>query len=207
MPLTLGLLLHLPLTLEQHLVMSRQEDLASNGVTEDYPALETLVEKGHSSLLYLTLQLLGREQDESSQYIASHIGVASGLVTLLRGYSHHASSGTIVFPRSIMTQFEITTRLALQGPSQEKESVRLKDATHDMASQAYAHLRTAREIYEKDRPKESFLAFLPAVSCSLYLDALQQEDFDPFLSSLNYAQRPPLRYQLALTKAWATKTF
>ena len=53
-------------------------------------ALENYAEEGHSSVQYLVLQSLG-VQDEASEYAASHVGVASGLTTTLRGFAYHAS--------------------------------------------------------------------------------------------------------------------
>lgn len=51
--------------------------------------LENYAEYGHSSILYLLLEVLGINNDQI-QIAASHLGVSSGIVTLLRGYAHHA---------------------------------------------------------------------------------------------------------------------
>jgi UDP-N-acetylmuramate-alanine ligase len=51
--------------------------------------LENYAEFAHSSLLYLLLEVLGIN-NEQIQISASHVGVSSGIVTLLRGYAHHS---------------------------------------------------------------------------------------------------------------------
>lgn len=52
--------------------------------------LENYAEYSHSSILYLLLETM-EVKNETAEYAASHVGVCKGIVTLLRGYSHHAS--------------------------------------------------------------------------------------------------------------------
>jgi len=68
---------------------ARQRDMAGEQ-PDTLDALENYAEEGHSSLHYLVLQSLG-VSGEASEYAASHVGVASGLTTMLRGFPHHAS--------------------------------------------------------------------------------------------------------------------
>ena len=65
-----------------------------NSRYESYDDLENYAEFAHSSISYLLLELLGLKDDIELQYAASHFGVSSGLVTLLRGYPYHASMVT-----------------------------------------------------------------------------------------------------------------
>lgn len=51
-------------------------------------SLETYAEEGHSSLVYLQLELLGINKEEV-KYMASHVGVGYGLTTALRGIPHN----------------------------------------------------------------------------------------------------------------------
>ena len=97
--------------------------------------------------------------------------------------------------------------MALSGPQSEQDKKSLEDATHDMASQAHAHLTAARNLYNKLDPKVGLMAFLPAVSCDLYLKALEQNNFDPFVTSLQYGQRTPLQYQLKLLSSLVKRSF
>lgn len=52
--------------------------------------LELYAENSHSSLLYLMLESL-QVKDENTEFIASHVGVCKGLITLLRGHIFHIS--------------------------------------------------------------------------------------------------------------------
>ena len=52
--------------------------------------LELYAENSHSSQLYLMLEAL-QIKDEHTEFIASHVGVCKGLITLLRGHMFHIS--------------------------------------------------------------------------------------------------------------------
>ena len=71
--------------------LSRLADITNNGVYEDYNGLEDYAELAHSSLNYLMLELLGLRTDTSLQYAASHLGVSTGITTLIRSHPYHAS--------------------------------------------------------------------------------------------------------------------
>ncbi len=93
-PVALELLQHvhdygLSIRLLQRCLEARYSDMMNNGIIETMDELENYAEFGHSSILYLLLEVLGIN-NEQIQYAASHLGVSSGIVTLLRGYSHHA---------------------------------------------------------------------------------------------------------------------
>ena len=68
---------------------ARQRD-ASQSQPESLDDLENYAEHGHSSILYSLLESMDI-RDEEANFMASHVGVASGLTTLLRGFPHHTS--------------------------------------------------------------------------------------------------------------------
>lgn len=68
---------------------ARQRD-ASQSQPESLDDLENYAEHGHSSILYALLETMDI-RDEEANFMASHVGVASGLTTLLRGFPHHTS--------------------------------------------------------------------------------------------------------------------
>jgi NADH dehydrogenase [ubiquinone] 1 alpha subcomplex assembly factor 6 len=69
--------------------MFRYKDL-SNELLISMDDLETYAECGHSSILYLILEILD-VQNKNAEFAASHIGVSSGIVTTLRGFPHHSA--------------------------------------------------------------------------------------------------------------------
>jgi hypothetical protein len=77
----------------EYLVESRLQDILSPQ-TETLSELEDVVEKSHSSLLYLTLETVNPNQNGYPQevdYMASHVGVSFGLVSVLRGTAYDLS--------------------------------------------------------------------------------------------------------------------
>ena len=67
----------------------RQRDLFGEQ-PETLDDLENYAEQGHSSILYLLLEALDIK-DENAEFAASHVGVCSGITTLLRGMPYHSS--------------------------------------------------------------------------------------------------------------------
>lgn len=63
-----------------------------------YDDLEDYAEKAHSSLIYLILQMMQINQQDV-HYVGSHIGVCTGIVTLLRGYAFNAQ---MVFRKTML---------------------------------------------------------------------------------------------------------
>ncbi|XP_063143350.1 NADH dehydrogenase (ubiquinone) complex I, assembly factor 6 isoform X2 [Rattus norvegicus] len=65
--------------------------------------LETYAENTQSSLLYLTLEVLG-VKDVHADHAASHIGKAQGIVTCLRATPYHSSRRQVFLPMDVCVQ-------------------------------------------------------------------------------------------------------
>lgn len=63
--------------------MMTPADMSSMNDLEDY------AEYSQSSLLYLALEVIGVPRDENTEFVASHLGVCIGILTLLRGHPAH----------------------------------------------------------------------------------------------------------------------
>ncbi|XP_074841789.1 NADH dehydrogenase (ubiquinone) complex I, assembly factor 6 isoform X2 [Carettochelys insculpta] len=116
--------------------------------------LETYAENTQSTLLYLTLEMLG-VRDIHADHAASHIGKAQGIVTCLRATPYHSKRRKIFLPMEICM---------LHGVSQEdfiraKQEKNVRDVIYNIASQAHIHLEHARS-FSKNVPVKAFPAFL-----------------------------------------------
>ncbi|XP_044770195.1 NADH dehydrogenase (ubiquinone) complex I, assembly factor 6 isoform X3 [Neomonachus schauinslandi] len=121
--------------------------------------LENYAENTQSSLLYLTLEILG-VKDLHADHAASHIGKAQGIVTCLRATPYHGSRRRVFLPMDICM---------LHGVSQEdfvrkSQDKNVRDVIYDIAGQAHLHLKH--------------------VALEDYLKKIQQVDFDIFHPSL-----------------------
>ena len=178
---------------------ARQKDL-SGAQPQTLDDLEDYAEQGHSSVLYLLLETLG-VRDEESEYTASHVGVCSGITTIMRGFPHHASQSQMYIPADVMADKNLEMNTFLRGPSSPEQAQALRDSVYEMASQAYGHLDKARGL----NPSRSAIhALLPAVRASMFLEKLRQVDFDPYNSSL-YDEESHLGLQLKLLYASTMK--
>ncbi|XP_004474751.1 NADH dehydrogenase (ubiquinone) complex I, assembly factor 6 isoform X2 [Dasypus novemcinctus] len=140
--------------------------------------LETYAENTQSSLLYLTLEILGIK-NLHADHAASHIGKAQGIVTCLRATPYHGSRRKVFLPMDICI---------LHGVSQEdflrkNQDKNVRDVIYDIASQAHLHLKHARSFHKKV-PVKAFPAFLQTVALEDYLRKIQQVDFDIFHPTL-----------------------
>jgi len=142
------------------------------------------LEYAHSSLLYLLLEAIG-VADESAQFAASHLGVCTGLVTLLRALPHHSSNGWCCLPEELLLKHGLSRRTVLHGPGSAEERRTLQDATQDLAGLAWAHLVKAQQLSEACRTQSApaRAVFLSVASMTHFLRLLQSRDFDPFLAA------------------------
>lgn len=153
-------LLLFSLTAFQDADLHTPEHLTSESLTDHAEATS-------STLLYALLSLLTIPSNslDSLSHAASHVGVAQGIVTLLRGLPYHASKGRMSIPA------EITSK---HGVSQEevfrrgKEAKGIVDAVYEFAVLANDHLITARDTLSKlddgKVPREAMPVFLTGVS-------------------------------------------
>ncbi|EGD76258.1 hypothetical protein PTSG_00961 [Salpingoeca rosetta] len=139
---------------------------------------ENYAEHTCSSLYYLTLECMGI-RDQHADHVASHIGRAEGLVTLLRGLPHMASQGKLRLPLDVCAKHGVVQQDVLRG----NITPAVQDAVHAIASEAVLHLNTARSMMDQI-PQHARTCFLPSVCLNLYLNQLLAVDFDPMHPTL-----------------------
>lgn len=165
--------------------------------------LENYAEQSHSSILYLLLESMNI-RDENTNYMASHIGVCSGLTTLLRGFPFHISKRQTYIPRDTMQKNSISIVQLLSGPpNAEDKGLRtaLQNCIFDVASQAHGHLDRARILHkgEENTAPISKLAInicSPAIRSSMFLEELRRVNFDPYHHDLHKNIQLKFQYQL-----------
>ncbi|KAL3858745.1 hypothetical protein ACJMK2_008999 [Sinanodonta woodiana] len=159
------------------LMEARAEQLEADGF-RSVKAVEDYGENTVSALLYLLLQCAG-VKNIHADHVASHLGRAQGVVTLLRSTPYHSSKERVYFPVELLIKHGVSEESVIRG-QQEKP---LKDLVFDLASVAHHHLLTARNM-KKDVPKEAIPIFLNSLICDQYLKKLQLADFSIFDKSL-----------------------
>ena len=153
--------------------------------------METYCENTAASTLYLTLECLGVRDFKADRAI-SHIGKATGLVTLLRGTPYNCSKKQPKIPIDLMRECEFHNQESMLRGENSKE---LSEVIFQIASRAKVHLNSARGMAE-ELPKESLPALLPALALDQYLEQLRKADFDIFDPSLAKSGHVGLQLQL-----------
>ncbi|KAF4551257.1 Hypothetical protein D9617_14g077140 [Elsinoe fawcettii] len=210
-------------------IVNAREQYLGNPPYPDLAALESYAESTYSTLMYLTLQSLP-VASVSADHLASHIGKATGIATILKGLPliafpggqrHHSNQegfsgavgstrqGAVLLPLDIMAEYGVREEDVIRKGA---EAAGLRDAVFAVATRANDHLITAREMLKNLRAgreadhefehqdeeehihaeappskmtpaqeiDKAFGVFMPAVHTSLWLQRLEQHDFDIF---------------------------
>jgi NADH dehydrogenase [ubiquinone] 1 alpha subcomplex assembly factor 6 len=149
-------------------VISTREQQLGNSPYPTLAALESYAENTYSTILYLTLQALPMNS-LTADHLASHIGKATGIATILRGLpliafpppppTHHTSNaigrpltagpqGAVLLPLDIMADAGVQEERVLREGS---AAPGLRDAVFTVATRANDHLITAREMLKNLR--------------------------------------------------------
>jgi NADH dehydrogenase [ubiquinone] 1 alpha subcomplex assembly factor 6 len=153
-------------------MISTREQYLNNNPYPSLEALESYAESTYSTLLYLTLQALPMASI-TADHIASHIGKATGIVTVLRGIpllafppppNHHSNNqglaggvqqernrsqeGVVALPLDVMAEVGLREEDVLR---QGAEAPGLKDVVFRVATRASDHLITARTMVQNLR--------------------------------------------------------
>lgn len=153
-------------------VISAREQYLNNNPYPSLAALETYAESTYSTLLYLTLQALPMASI-TADHVASHIGKAAGIATVLRGIPllafpsppnhhsnntglatglqqerHRAQQGVVNLPLDVMAQVGLREEDVLREGA---DAAGLRDAVFQVATRASDHLITARTMVQNLR--------------------------------------------------------
>lgn len=185
------------------IVDARVRDAESNSPPLGVPYLEAYADATASSLLYLILDLC-EVRHADADHAAAHLGKAIGIANLLRGTKAHAAQRRSYIPLDVAAKHGAATEDVYRATPTEG----VRNAVHEVASVAKAHLDSARAMAPRLRADRlpsrasaiARAALLPAVGAGAYLDALEARDFDPFHPEL-VRGNPPLVTQARI--AWA----
>ena len=137
-----------------------------------------------ASVQYLLLEALTEDDDVSghARHAATQLGLAQGLVTLLRGVPYNASKRKVFLPTALMAEHSVTAETVLRGgKGQEGEGLSL--VVESLAARAQDRLENCR-FRAKYLNKQQKLAMLPAASVDMYLAGLHKAKCDVFDAKL-----------------------
>ena len=182
----------------------------------NFSQVEEYAENTASSLLYLLCEVAGI-RDSQVDHAAMHLGKAIGISTLVRGTHHHLANNQLYLPLDIMRSHSLTTGEIMKGNNLDA----VKSVVFEIATEAYLHLEQARVMVNPSRSKNNKInegdvisdghdhrqilqkyrkpinkIFLTSVRTSMFLEDLQNADFDVFSPALRPSSH--IKYQLRL---------
>ncbi|KAG5213839.1 hypothetical protein JEQ12_009625 [Ovis aries] len=163
-------------------ITDEREKNLDDKVYHNIQELGNYAKNTQSSLLYLTLEILGIK-DLHADHAANHVGKTQGIFTSLRAAPCHGSRRKLFLPMGICMLHGVSQEDFLQKSQNEN----VRDVVCDIASQAHLHLKHARSFHESV-PVKAFPAFAQTVALEDYLKKIRQVDFDlfhPFLQQKN----------------------
>ena len=144
-------------------IITTREQHLENPPFPNLSSLESYAETTYSTIMYLTLQALALNS-VTADHLASHIGKATGITTLLKGLPliafpgeqrHHSNQsqfagaqgssrqGAVLLPLDIMAEYGVKEEQVLR---QGTDAPGLRDAVFAVATRANDHLITTREM-------------------------------------------------------------
>jgi len=155
-------------------LQAREREVQGDGTWTSLEALERHAEATEGALLHFNLEAAGHI-DAGADHAASHLGKALGLCRNLRGTAPQLQAQRLCLPADLCGK-HCVEREALYGG---EVSDGFLEVVWEVASQAKLHLDEARRL-APEVPAAARPLFLPAVPASLYLDALERHNFNPF---------------------------
>jgi len=141
------------------------------------------IESTFSTQLYLLLKTLSQTSSEL-HHAASHLGLAHGVMTLLRGLPFHASKRHMVIPAEITSKHKVNQEEVFRYGT---DASGLTDAVFDFATRANDNIIVAREMFTKldaDNKRAGLPVFLTGIPVQSFLHRLEKANFSIFEPSL-----------------------
>eukprot|EP00301_Raphidiophrys_heterophryoidea_P024406 c7916_g2_i2.p1 GENE.c7916_g2_i2~~c7916_g2_i2.p1 ORF type:complete len:263 (+),score=66.73 c7916_g2_i2:204-992(+) len=138
--------------------------------------VEQFGEGSQSCNLYANLDLLAVTA-QAPTHAASHAGQALGIVNVLRTVPFFASKRRLFLPVSLMAESKVSSEEIFRGENTSK----LSDVVYVLANRAFAHVENCETLISgSDFPKEARPALYPVIAAKMFLEDLQQQNFNVF---------------------------
>jgi phytoene synthase len=172
----------LPKALLLELIKARLRDIYGDKM-ESVSALESYLGATCSNLFRLAMLILDGEGTAAGLGVASHAGIAYGLIGLMRSLPWQSAWGEHFVPVEILRAHSIEP----DEFAAEHASPAAHAALADLRALARRHLKifAARlpSLPEKSKP-----AFLPLSLCQAYLQLMEKRGYDPFRTHVELPQ-------------------
>jgi phytoene synthase len=141
--------------------------------------LEAYIDGTSSALVELALAALGEESGQAAR-MARPVGLAYGLVGLVRAVPSHAAQKRLYIPEDVIAEVGLERRRLFEL----KASPPLRAAAGRLGARAAQCLQEAQALQERPTAKSGLAALLPGVLAARHLRDLRKAGYDPFHPNL-----------------------
>jgi 15-cis-phytoene synthase len=144
--------------------------------------LDTYAHQTSSTLMALAMQVLGNGETVHPD-LTVPAGIAYAITGLLRAFPYHSARGQMFIPGELLSRHGVRHESILSGHT----NAGLVSALDELRGHVRRKLETAREGLAA-LPTRLIPALLPVALVRLYLDRMDQPDYDPFLTPVEVPQ-------------------
>ncbi|WP_421783568.1 phytoene/squalene synthase family protein [Kiloniella litopenaei] len=182
-------------------INAREFDL-EEAVPQNLPALEKYVRKTSSELLGLASDMvinktsLNKKTTASLDQVCRSMGIAWGLLGIIRATPFYAAKKRIYLPQDLISQCELNTSTLFEL----KSSPELCEVTKVLTMAVKNHLIQAR-VLSKEVPKQVKSLLLLGVLADQYIKRLEANGYNPFDKALHHP-KTSATWQLMWANIW-----
>jgi 15-cis-phytoene synthase len=145
--------------------------------------LEIYCDSTAGALFRLAVTLLSGRELQGITEALQHAGRAYAMTGLLRAFALHASRGQVYLPLDLLTRHGVACEDIVSG----RGSAGLAAALAEIRARARGHYQEALRR-RASLPGEAMPAFLPLEFVPLYLDRMEEADYDSFKTPVEVPQ-------------------
>ncbi|KAF5093119.1 hypothetical protein D0Z03_002543 [Geotrichum reessii] len=202
-----------PITMSKRFFITLLQTREKHVTNPPFRTIDSLASYGegtHSQLNYLLQEILYSVSPKTTTYlneypeiaeqchdIVAHIGQATGIAAMLRGFTFYASRGFVPLPVQLLNKKDLSQDGVLRFLAGETDgvdpqtAVKLSDIVFETATRANDHLITAatmlgqvKESLDNTLPDAIMVPALASIPTKLFLERLEKYDFDIVNSKL-----------------------
>jgi phytoene synthase len=169
----------LPRALFERIIDAREFDLERRA-PRSMAELEAYVDGTSSALVELALAALGEKSGQAAR-MARSVGLAYGLVGLVRAVPSHAAQKRLYIPEDVIAEVGLERRRLFELVS----SPPLRAALERLGARAAQCLEEAAALQDKPIARSGLAALLPGVLAARHLRDVRKAGYDPFQPDLH----------------------
>ena len=178
------------------MIDGRKQFFTSQFKTIDH--LENCADLSMSSIYFILLKCMNINNVDCD-HVASHLGKSEMIVRIIRNLLRPNTQSVYYLPLDLLLKHKISQQdfINFSQRTLKSKHQNIKDLTFELATRAYQHLNSARDLSDKV-PKHIKPIFASAIVNDVFLSKLEKYDFDLMNPKLNSDFRVLIIYKMIM---------